>query len=114
MHPKILLVDDNTDLLQITAIILKGQGYLTVSATTLADAAQKIRIHQPPLILLDVNVCDENGMDFCRLLKNEKATSDIRIILMSGDELKKSCCPEADDFLAKPFDVGLLIDKVQQ
>ena len=60
MNAKILVVDDNKDLLQITQIILKAQGYIVFTATTIDDAKRKLKIHQPALLLLDVSVCDQD------------------------------------------------------
>lgn len=113
MKAKILVVDDNTDLLQITQIILKAQGYETFQATTIEDAARKIKIHQPALMLLDVSVCaQDDGRTYCRQLKEEAATKGIRIILMSGNEYDDQELNNADDFLQKPFDFTELIEKV--
>ncbi len=113
-HPKILLVDDNEDLLMITQIILKGQGYETFLATSIEESERKIKIHQPQLLLLDVCIGDGDGRDFCRQLKSSADTSAIHIILMSGDDLglEKDCI--GDDFLAKPFDFNELIEKVKE
>lgn len=113
MNTKILLVDDNEDLLKITQLILKAQGYETVLATSIEEAGRKIKIHQPALILLDMCICKENdGRAYCGQLKEEAATKGIRIILMSGNEYDIHELKEADDFLQKPFDVTELIDKV--
>jgi two-component system, OmpR family, response regulator VicR len=114
-NQKILLVDDNKDLLQIVQIILKGQGYDTVLATTLEEAEQKIRIHKPALILMDVFIADQDGREFCNYLKCDKDTRDIRVILMSGSELSMGLMSRvhADDFMAKPFDYNDLLNKVQ-
>jgi two-component system alkaline phosphatase synthesis response regulator PhoP len=115
MGTKILLVDDNEDLLKITQIILKAQGYDIFLATTIEEAARKIRIHQPALVLLDVSVCEkEDGRLYCQQLKEEAATKDIRIILMSGNEYDGHEWNGADDFLQKPFDYTILVDKVAQ
>ena len=115
MGTKILLVDDNEDLLKITQIILKAQGYEIFLATTIEEAARKIRIHQPALLLLDVSVCEkEDGRLYCQRLKEEAATKDIRIILMSGNEYDGHEWNGADDFLQKPFDYTILVDKVAQ
>ncbi len=113
-YPKILLVDDNEDLLKITQIILKGQGYETFLATSIGEAERKIKIHQPQLLLLDVCIGDEDGRDFCRQLKSNINTSAIHVILMSGDDcgMEKNCV--GDDFLAKPFDFNDLLTKVHQ
>jgi len=113
MNAKILLVDDNEDLLTITQIILKAQGYDTFLATTIEDARRKIRIHQPALLLLDVSICEnDDGRLYCRQLKEEAATQGIRIILMSGNEYDSTELVGADAFLQKPFDFNELIDKV--
>ena len=111
MSDKILLVDDNTDLLLITQIILKGQGYDTVLAKTIEEAERKIKIHQPALLLLDVCIGEEDGRTFCRQVKN--TDGDIRVILMSGDDCLEYHKAAADDFLPKPFDYNELLAKVQ-
>jgi DNA-binding response OmpR family regulator len=113
MNDKILLVDDNEDLLMITRIILKGQGYNTILATTTEEATRKIKIHQPTLVLLDVCICNEDGRDFCCHLKNDPETCNLRVILMSGYDA--GCGHDiADDFLPKPFNYDELIAKVER
>ena len=113
MNFKILLVDDNADLLKITQIILKAQGYETVLATSIEEAARKIKIHQPALMLLDMCICtQDDGRDYCHQLKEEAATRGIRIMLMSGNEYDSTALSDADDFLQKPFDYTELTEKV--
>lgn len=115
MNTKILLVDDNEDLLKITQIILKAQGYETFLATTIEEARRKIKIHQPSLILLDVSVCEkEDGRAYCRQLKEEAATCGIRVLLMSGNEYDNTELAGADAFLQKPFDFTELTEKVSE
>jgi two-component system, OmpR family, response regulator VicR len=115
MNSKVLLVDDNEDLLTITQIILKAQGYDTFLATTIEEASRKIKIHQPALLLLDVSICDkEDGRAYCRQLKEEAATKGIQIILMSGNEYDGNELAGADAFLQKPFDFMELTEKVSQ
>ncbi|WP_345257697.1 response regulator [Flaviaesturariibacter amylovorans] len=113
MNPKILLVDDNADLLLVTQIILKGQGYEPVLASSLAEAERKLRIHRPALLLLDIGLGDADGRVLCRQIKDDPETSDVRVILMSGDEEWALRNTGADDFLAKPFDFNDLLHKVQ-
>ena len=108
---KILLIDDNEDLLQITQIILRGQGYETFLANSVKEAERKIKIHNPSLLLLDICIGEDDGRAFCTKLKSDPALSNLRVILMSGDETADAC-PVADDFLSKPFDFNELTDKV--
>ena len=112
MSPKVLLVDDNADLLKITQIILNGQGYQTVLAYSGQEAQAQIKLFQPHVILLDICLCDEDGQDLCRRLKSDAATNTTRIILMSGHDKPVDIGTAADDFLAKPFDFTELITKV--
>ena len=115
MSTKVLVVDDNEDLLQITQIILKAQGYDIFTAPTIEEATRKINIHQPALILLDVSVCDkDDGRAYCEQLKEEADTKGIRVILMSGNEYDGAELGHADDFLQKPFDFTELTEKVGQ
>jgi CheY-like chemotaxis protein len=115
-NQKILLLDDNKDLLQIIQIILKGQGYETVLATCIEEAIQKIKIHKPALILMDVFISDQDGREFCSQLKQDEETSSIRIIMMSGydNNVGVTAWAGADDFMQKPFDYNDLIARVQR
>jgi two-component system, OmpR family, response regulator VicR len=113
---KILLLDDNRDLLLIVQIILKGQGYEVVQATCVEEALQKIRIHQPSLIMMDVFIKDQDGRELCCQLKKDPATSNIKVILMSGIETENANlqCIGADDFISKPFDYDELLERVNR
>ena len=113
---KILLLDDNKDLLLIVQIILKGQGYDVVQACCIDEALQKIRIHKPSLILMEVFIHDEDGLELCSQLKREAETSNIKIILMSGIEADNISLHliGADDFLSKPFDYDDLLERVHR
>ena len=113
---KILLIDDNKDLLLIVQIILKSQGYEVVQARCIEEALQKIKIHQPLLILMDVFIKEQDGRELCSQLKNDPATSNIRIILMSGIETENANlqCIGADDFMQKPFDYDDLLERVSR
>ena len=112
MHPKILLVDDNEDLVKITGLILKSEGYQVFSAGTVEGASQLIEAEKPALILLDVCICQEDGLLFCNQLKHNADTLDIKVILMSGYDYSKADWNGADDFLYKPFDFNTLTRKV--
>jgi DNA-binding response OmpR family regulator len=113
---KILLLDDNRDLLQIVQIILKGQGYETILASSVEEAELKIKIHKPVLILMDVCLSEEDGYTFCSQLKNHPDTSDIRVIMMSGEDCNHGMInySHADDFMQKPFDYNDLLGRVQK
>jgi DNA-binding response OmpR family regulator len=112
---KILLLDDNKDLLLILQIILKGQGYETISAASVDEAMQKIKIHTPALILMDVFIYDQDGRELCRQLKMDPSTHNIRIIMMSGCDatLGLMTNTDADDFMQKPFNYDDLLTRIE-
>lgn len=113
---KILLLDDNKDLLLIVQIILKGQGYEVVQACCVEEALQKIKIHQPSLIMMDVFINDQDGRELCSQLKSNPDTSSMKIILMSGIETENANLQliGADDFIPKPFDYDDLLERVNR
>jgi CheY-like chemotaxis protein len=113
---KILLLDDNKDLLLIVQIILKSQGYEVVQACCIQEAVQKIKIHQPALIMMDVFIKEDDGREFCSQLKASPETSTVKVILMSGIETENANLQlvGADDFIAKPFDYDDLLQRVQR
>jgi CheY-like chemotaxis protein len=97
-------------------IILKGQGYDVVQAASVEEALQKIKIHQPSLILMDVFIKDQDGRELCSQLKNDPDTSQIKVILMSGIETENANLQfiGADDFIPKPFDYDDLLERVDR
>lgn len=115
-NKKILLLDDNKDLLLIVQIILKGQGYEVVQACCVDEAAQKIKIHHPSLVLMDVFIKDEDGREFCSQLKHDTSTDSIKVIMMSGIDAENESLYAigADDFIPKPFNYDELLEKVQR
>lgn len=113
---KILLLDDNKDLLLIVQIILKAQGYTVVQACCVDEALLKIKVHQPSLIMMDVFIKEEDGRELCSQLKADPATNTIKIIMMSGIETENANLQMigADDFLSKPFDYNDLLERVNR
>lgn len=111
-----MLLDDNKDLLLIIQIILKGQGYDVVQACCVEEALQKIKIHQPSLIMMDVFIKEQDGRELCSQLKNDPATSNIKVILMSGIETDNANLQRigADDFIPKPFDYDDLLERINR
>jgi DNA-binding response OmpR family regulator len=112
---RILAVDDDNDILEILQYILEESGY---EVSTLADGHflfDSIREHHPDLIILDIMLGNMDGRKLCRDVKSQTDTYKIPVILISAshsvvDTLKQNGNP--DDFLAKPFDISTLLNKV--
>lgn len=116
MTKQIIIVDDDRDILDVMQLTLEYEGY-QVKASTNSNCIRQLQPgNLPKLILLDVQLAGEDGRDLCRRLRANKLTRDIPIILASaidvGSQVRKEKC--ADDFLAKPFSLHTLIDKVHQ
>ena len=113
---RILAVDDDKDILEILQYILEDSGY---EVETLSDGLllfDKIREHTPDLILLDIMLGNVDGRELCKDVKSKQETHTIPVIMVSAshnlsNSLKQKGSP--DDFLAKPFDIGELLTKIQ-
>ena len=110
---KILVIDDNIDLTQIISLLLMAEGYEVKVCNDLEEGLFCVYDWKPQILLLDVNIDGEDSRNFCQKIKAEKHEA-IKVILMSGDEstLDYNEWNEADDFIAKPFDTNLLLQKI--
>ena len=116
MAKQIMIVDDDTNILEFMHLALAFAGY-DVRVSTSGRDLQKVKPDElPDLILLDVRLIDEDGRVICKQLKSHEQTRDIPVIMLSAhaSESKiREVCP-AEDFLAKPFHLETLINKVEQ
>ncbi|MES3017039.1 MAG: response regulator [Bacteroidota bacterium] len=113
---KILIVDDDLDILEVIGLILESEGYEVELVSNGQQIFDHISQFNPDLIILDVMLGDMDGREICRNIKNSEETLHIPIIMISAthnmaDSIKKSCKP--DDFIEKPFDIVNLITKVE-
>ena len=113
--PRILIVDDDRDMLVVTQALLVKKGYEVEIVTHWEDALNRIEFFQPQIILLDVFLNGVDGLDICKQLKAMPNTKDIPVLIFSAyPRVAESVIYEygADDFIAKPFEVNELIAKV--
>lgn len=111
---RVLIVDDNTDILWVVEVILKRYGFDVLTTLKGEEVLSKTKSFAPQLILLDVFLSGVDGIDVCNTLKSTPETKNIPIIMISAHtnfkEIKKFC--KADDFIAKPFDANELVKKI--
>ena len=117
MAKKILVVDDEPDVLKILLLRLEKTGYEVIGGRDGREALDLARQMIPDLIILDVYLPDMNGDDVARILKEDKKMKHIPIILISATaasvaERAKDC--GAEDYLGKPFEPEELLDKVKK
>ncbi|MEI8174113.1 MAG: PAS domain S-box protein, partial [Deltaproteobacteria bacterium] len=105
---KILVVDDDPDLLRIIECLLNEQNYIVSTAVSGQECLQAIQLDKPDLILLDVKLPDIGGIDICKTIKSDPELSSIYIVLLSGikkqsDNISEGLEKGADDYLTKPL-----------
>lgn len=114
---KILVVDDNYDILNVISLILEMEGYQVGLCDNGTHALSKSLEFAPDLIRLDIMLGDHDGRDICKNIKTLDQTAHIPIIMISASHTLLSIidseCP-AEGFLAKPFEIGDLVGTVQK
>lgn len=111
---KILIVDDNPDVLQVMQLLFSSRGFEVVITTIGEETIELANSFAPDLIFLDIHLSGIDGRDISRQLKTAEETKNIPIILFSANIIKGNTLGEslADDFIAKPFDIHDLLLKV--
>jgi two-component system phosphate regulon response regulator PhoB len=107
MKEKILVVDDEKDILELIDYNLSKNGYRVKTVTTGEDALELIRENEYDLIILDLMLPGVDGFDLCKMIKADKAKSSIPIVMVTAksEEADKVAGLEigADHYVTKPF-----------
>jgi DNA-binding response OmpR family regulator len=103
---KILVVDDDLDILSVVTISLKDQGYEVEGTLHGDEAITKVQKFKPDLIIMDIFLAGTNGKDICKKIKQTKKISAIPIILISASKQLRETVREcgANGFINKPFE----------
>ncbi|HUS01509.1 MAG TPA: response regulator [Chitinophagaceae bacterium] len=111
---RILVVDDNADILDVVRIFLESNGYEVLTVSKGDNILNDVVNYSPQIILLDVYLRGSNGVEICNNLKSNSSTKHIPIIMFSAQTsdylILRKCA--ADDFIPKPFDEKVLIEKI--
>ncbi|MFT3682849.1 MAG: response regulator transcription factor [Ferruginibacter sp.] len=113
---KILIADDEPDILEIIQFNLQTEGYEVITAKNGDEAIDMAKKHQPDLIILDVMMPVKNGIEACKILRMQPAFKNTLIIFLSalsdeGTEVR-GLETGADDYLTKPISPKILVSKV--
>ncbi len=118
MKPKILVVDDEPDAVELVEFNLKQAGFEVVTAADGAEALRKARSVQPALVILDLMLPEVNGLEVCKLVRRDPATSGVPILMLTAKaaEIDRVLGLElgADDYVTKPFSPRELILRVKK
>ncbi|MBU1290890.1 response regulator [bacterium] len=114
---KILVVDDEKDIIELLQYNLEKEGYRISCAYSGEECLENVKTELPDLILLDLMLPEIDGLDVCKFLKNYPQTSHIPIIMLTakGEETDIVLGLElgADDYIAKPFKIRELLARVK-
>ncbi|MDR3592571.1 MAG: response regulator transcription factor [Negativicutes bacterium] len=117
MATKVLIVEDEANIRELVRFNLLKEGFIVIEAEDGASALNLVRREKPELVLLDLMLPGQDGLDVCRTLKNHKDTAGIAIIMLTAraEEIDKVLGLEmgADDYLTKPFSPRELIARVK-
>src|SRR5690348_3931064 len=117
VHPRILIVEDEKDIVQVLEFALRQAGFEPVAARDAGDAFARIREKTPDAVLLDLMLPGLPGTEICRQLKSNPRTAAVPVIMLTarGDELDRVVGFEvgADDYVTKPFSVRELMLRVR-
>jgi len=113
---KILIADDEPDILEIIQYNLQNEGYDVITAKNGNEAIDQAKRFNPDLIILDIMMPAKNGIEVCNILRMQPAFNDTLIIFLTalsdeGTEVK-GLETGADDFLTKPISPKVLVSKV--
>ena len=111
---KILIVDDDADLLALVAFALTQAGYVVVKAADAPEALQVFDAEAPDLAILDINLPSGSGFDVCREIR-QRSRVPVMMLTVRGEEadLVKALEIGADDYLTKPFSPRTLLARIK-
>jgi DNA-binding response OmpR family regulator len=114
---KILIVDDNADLVRITGAHLEGHGYSVVSASDVAEAIKAVQKEKPDLIILDVVMPGGDGLSILKRLNALNPRNMIPVIMVTGMEPRtkaEAFANGAVDFYLKPVNMDTLLECIRE
>jgi two-component system cell cycle response regulator DivK len=115
MSKRVLIFDDDIDILQICTIVLRKKGFEVITLNNSNQVVSQVRSHRPDVIIMDNWIPGPGGIEATRLLKLSRETQDIPVIFFSANSnvAQLALDARADYFLQKPFDITELEAIVQ-
>jgi DNA-binding response OmpR family regulator len=116
MRQRILILDDDTDLLELMSMLLCDSGYETLALSSGEKIFEAIQLFHPDLVLMDVMLAGMDGRVICSKIKRQASLLGLPVILISGthnlaDSLLHRDAP--NDYITKPFEMAFLLNKIK-
>ena len=117
MNKKVLIADDEQNIVISLEFLMKREGYQVEVANDGEEAVRRIRASRPDLVLLDVMMPKKSGFEVCQEVKADPALAAVRILMLTAKgrdtEVAKGLALGADAYMTKPFSTRELVDKVR-
>ena len=117
MKRKILIVEDEKDILKMLSEVFHFEGYEVLCSSDGEEALRIIRIENPDIILLDLQIPKVNGFQVCNSIKTNPLLSPMKVIIISGktQQMDREISQDvgADDYITKPFSIIYLVERVK-
>lgn len=117
MAKKILIVDDEPNIVISLEFLMKREGFDVSVANDGEEAVHCIRTERPDLVLLDVMMPKKNGFEVCQEVKADPELQDVRILMLTAKgrdtEVSKGLALGADAYMTKPFSTKELVERVR-
>ncbi len=113
MSRLVLVVDDDVEIRQMLCVLLQINGFATDEAEDGLAALQRVRRNRPDIIVLDVMMPNMDGVTFCRLLRRNRSTRSLPVVMLSGkahpDGVEEGLRAGANRYLIKPSGLDILV-----
>ena len=113
----ILVIEDDPDIRNLIAFNIKNEGFNSIEAKNGEIGIEKAREKTPDLILLDLMLPGIQGLDVCRVIRSDKDTKNIPIIMVSAlgqeEDVVTGLETGADDYITKPFSIKILLARIE-
>lgn len=118
MNPKVLVADDEPNIVISLEYLLKREGYTVIVAKDGQEALDAIALEKPDLVLLDVMMPKKSGFEVCQAVRANEALQSMKILMLTAKgrdtDVTKGLALGADAYMTKPFSTRELIQKVAQ
>ncbi len=116
---RILVVDDEPDIVRIVVKIMEARGHQVATARDGIEAIELIKANPPEVVILDLNLPKLDGFELCRQIKSNPATAHVPVVMMTAayvsvDDARIGHAVGADEYVVKPFLKDVLIHNVER
>ncbi|GAB4225393.1 MAG: hypothetical protein Kow0062_27730 [Acidobacteriota bacterium] len=115
--PRILVIDDDAEILEMTSLLLRGEGWAVDTAGSGEEGLARAQERDYALILLDINMPGMDGWEVLRILREDRTTANVPVMMFTVNfevrEKLRALQQGATDYVVKPFDTEALVRRVR-